>query len=415
MIRPLRPAPFAWIVLFLVASILTAQDIVPQAPSAVLMDQLTGRVLFQKNPDQPIPPASLTKLMTLHLAWKALAEGRVRAGDLVPVTPETTGSAVPPGSSLMFLEPGQRVTVRELMVGLAVVSGNDAGMTLARHLAGTQEAFVAQMNAEARSLGLTRTVFFDSFGYDDRNRTSAGDFARFCRVYLTAHPQSLEVLHNVREFAYPLAENQAPTDRRKVRTIVQSNRNTLLGAYPGADGLKTGYIEESGYNLAATALRGDQRLIAVLLGIQARDTAEGTKLRTEAAARLLDFGFSGYPLRALPLPEPHPVRIWYSAPGYLTPGPDGPTVFPLTDDEARGIAVRRVGFDEGIGPVAAGTSLGRLVWSKDGRDFYSVELRTAVPAAPAPWWTGLWDGVVLFFRGLTGAVPPRTFAGHTGS
>ncbi|HTH12933.1 MAG TPA: serine hydrolase, partial [Spirochaetia bacterium] len=230
------------ILLVLTSALLAAQDLVPLAPSAVLVDQLTGRILFQKQPDLPIPPASLTKLMTLHLTWKALASGRIHPEDPVPVTAATTGKAVPPGSSLMFLEPGQRVTVKELMLGLAVDSGNDAGMTLAQFLAGSQEAFVASMNAEAQELGLTRTVFFDAFGYDARNRTTAGDFSQFCRTYLTQHPQSVEFLHNVRELDYPLESNLAPQAKR-LRTIHQTNRNTLLGAYPGADGLKTGYID----------------------------------------------------------------------------------------------------------------------------------------------------------------------------
>ena len=182
----------------------------------------------------------------------------------------------------MFLEPGQKVTVRDLMLGLAVDSGNDAGLTLARFLGGSQEAFVTSMNAEAQALGMTQTIFYDSYGYEARNMTTAGDFSQFCRFYLAAHPQSVQVLHNVKDLDFPLAENQAPGDHKKVRTIHQTNRNSLLEAYPGADGLKTGYIDESGYNLAATALRGDQRLVVVILGIKAKNTASGDRLRTTA-------------------------------------------------------------------------------------------------------------------------------------
>lgn len=414
MIRHLLPALAAW--LFAAAApVLTAQDLVPEAPSAVLLDQLSGRVLFQKDPDRPIPPASLTKLMTLHLAWKALAEGRVKAGDLVPVTPETTGAAVPPGSSLMFLEPGQQVTVRDLMLGLAVDSGNDAGMTLARQLGGSQEAFVAAMNAEARAWGLGSTVFFDAFGYDARNQTTASDFARFCRLYLTAHPQSVEVLHNIRTLSFPRAENRTPGDSRPPRTITQTNRNTLLEAYPGADGLKTGFIDEAGYNLAATALRNGQRLVAVLLGVQGRTSAEGTRLRTEAAARLLDFGFSRYPLKALPLPAPKAVRLWFSEPGSVVPAAAGPTVYPLSEAEAPGVTVRQEGPGEFRGPAAAGTVLGALVWSKDGTDFYRVPLTAPVSTAQAPWWTGLWDQITLLVRGLTGVPQPRPAVPRTES
>lgn len=381
------------------------QDLVPQAASAVLIDQLTGRVLYEKAPDVVIPPASLTKLVTLHLAWKALAEGRVQASDLVEVTAETTGPSVPPGSSLMFLAPGQRVTVRELMLGLAVDSGNDAGMTLARHLAGSQEAFVAAMNAEMQALGLASTVFFDAFGYDARNRTTAADFARFCHLYLSQHPQATEVLHGVREMTYPLEVNQAPG--RRAPPIRQANRNLLLDAYPGADGLKTGYIDESGYNLAATAQRDGRRLVAVVLGIQGRTSAEGSQRRTEAATTLLDFGFQTFPLRALPLPEPAAVRVWFSAPGWVTPTTGGPTVYPLSEAEVRGIVVTREGPLEVRGPWSGPAELGALVWSKDGREFYRVPLVAGL-APEAPWWQALWDQVLLFFRGLTGAPPPAS-------
>lgn len=389
---------------------LAAQDLVPEVPSVVLLDQLSGRILYQKQPDLPIPPASLTKLMTLHLAWKALADGRVTPSQPVPITGETTGRLVPPGSSLMFLEPGQQVTFRELMLGLAVDSGNDAGMTLARFLAGSQQAFVAAMNAEASTLGLRQTVFFDAFGYDPRNRTTAADFAQFCRFYLAAHPQSVQVLHSVREMAFPLEANRPVGDRRPVRTIVQTNRNNLLGLYPGADGLKTGFIEESGYNLAATAQRGDQRLVAVLLGVQGRDAVEGSRIRTAAAVRLLDFGFTSYPLRPLPLPAIPTIRVWFSAPGSLVPAPGGPTVYPLANDELA-VQVRWVGPLEVAGPVEAGAVLGHLVWSKDGKDFHSVAMKAAKAAPAAPWWVGAWDRIVLFFRGLTGAKEPTSISG----
>ena len=401
------------LLLLFVAFSVSALDLVPEAPSAVLLDQLTGRVLFQKQPDKPVPPASLTKLMTLHLVWVALGAQKISATEQVPVTAETTGKAVPPGSSLMFLEPGQRVTVKDLMLGLAVDSGNDAGMTLAQFLGGSQEAFVGMMNTEAARLCLINTVFFDSFGYDARNRTTAADFARFSRFYLQAHPQSVQVLHNQPSFSFPRAENQAPGDRHRLNTITQQNRNTLIGRYPGADGLKTGYIDESGYNLAATAERGGQRLVAVILGVQGKDTAEGGRLRTAAGERLLDFGFANFPLRALPLPPVAPVRVWFSEPGSVTPVPAGPTVYPLSLDEQAGIEVRTEVSTEVEGPLAAGAVLGRLVWSRAGKDFQSIPLAAPAGTARAPWWAGTWDRIVLFFRGLTGTPAPKPASART--
>ena len=243
----------------------------------------------------------------------------------------------------------------------------------------------------------------------------AADFARFSRLYLLAHPQSVQVLHNQKEFTYPLAANQAPGDRRRLSAITQQNRNTLIGAYPGADGLKTGFIEESGYNLAATALRGDQRLVAVILGVQGRDTAEGGRLRTAAGARLLDFGFATYPLRALPLPTLAPVRVWFSQPGTLLPVANGPMVYPLAAEELVGVSARVEAPVEVEGPVAAGAVLGRLVWFRDGKEFYAVPLKAAAAAPEAPWWTGLWDRIVLFFRGFTGTPAPKPAADRTQS
>jgi len=411
---PLGPKSLLSLGLLLVATALWSLDVVPEAPSAVLVDQLTGRVLFQKEPDRPFPPASLTKLMTLHLTWEALASKKISLTDVVPVTRETSGKAVPPGSSLMFLEEGDHVTVKDLMLGLAIDSGNDAGMTLAQFLGGSQDKFVAQMNQETQALGLTHTVFFDSFGYDARNRTTAADFARFSRFYLQVHPQSVLVLHNQKEFSYPLPENR-PLAHRPVRPIVQQNRNTLIGTYPGADGLKTGYIDESGYNLAATALRGNQRLVAVILGIQGKDPVQGGRLRTEAGVRLLDFGFEHYPLRALPLVPLAPVRVWFSTPGTVVPVPAGPTVYPLANEEAAGVTVQAEELPEVQGPLAAGTVLGRLIWTREGKELYSVDLKTATEVPAAPWWTGLWDRVLLFFRGLTGHPAPKTIGAHTRS
>ena len=384
-----------------------AQDLVPEAPSAVLLDQLSGRVLFQKNPERPIPPASLTKLMTLHLAWKALEQGLIHPQDLVPITADTTGKAVPPGSSLMFLEPGQRVTVKDLLLGLAVDSGNDAGMTLAAFLGGSQQGFVSMMNTEAQALGLSHTVFADSFGYDARNLTTAGDFARFSRFYLAVHPQAVSMIHSVRQFAFPLEENRATGDRKRIRTILQTNRNTLLGLYPGADGLKTGYIDESGYNLVATAVRGEQRLVAVVLGIQGRSEAEGGRLRTAVGIKLLDFGFQNFPLRPLPLPNVKAVRVWFSTPGTLQPALAGATVYPLASTELSKIEVHTEGAEEVAGPVSSGTVLGRAVWTKDGQEIYHVDLKAVTNADPAPWWVGLWDRIVLFFRSFTGAQFPK--------
>jgi len=368
------------------------------------MDFTTGRLLFQKNPDWQDPPASLTKLMTLHLAWKALEAGKLSPATLVPVRKDVL-RLVPPGSSLMFLEAGQRVTVKELMLGMAVDSGNDAGLVLADFLAGNQEKFIAQMNAEAQSLGLKQTRFQDAYGFSAANTTTVLEWARFCRFYLQKHSQAIEYLHNVREFTFPGPENFPPGVSRS-QAITQSNRNSLLETYPGADGLKTGYITESGYNLAATALRGNQRLIAVLMGIQGKDANEGGAKRSAAASKLLDFGFKTYPLRTLPVPVIPPVKVWYSQEGRVDVLVGQDAVYPLSEAEFRQVEVKVVLERAFLGPFSVRTILGHLEWTREGKEFYRLALVSARELHRAPWWEAFGDGLTLFFQALLGSKSP---------
>lgn len=139
---------------------------------AVLYDLETGALLYEKNADASIPPASMTKLMSLHLAYEAIASGELSKEQLIPISPEASFQACPPRSSLIFLEAGHRVTLLDLIIALALPSGNDAGVALARAVAGSMSAFVEKMNSEARRLGLTKTRFVDYFGYSAENLTT---------------------------------------------------------------------------------------------------------------------------------------------------------------------------------------------------------------------------------------------------
>ncbi|MDR2181431.1 MAG: D-alanyl-D-alanine carboxypeptidase, partial [Treponema sp.] len=251
--------------------------------SAVLMDAVTGTLLFSHNPSERIPPASLTKLMTIHLVLREIEAGRAAPGDIVPLPPESWAENQGAHSSLMFLGRGQRVTLGELLLGMAVSSGNDAAVAAALRFAPSVEAFASLMNAEAGALGLSATYFVEPAGISELNQTSAADFARFCRYYLQRHPQSTVTLHSVRQFAYPQAANIASP-----RTILQYSHNPLLGVVEGVDGLKTGHINEAGYNIALTAQRGASRFIAVLLGARTEDD------RDADARTLLEWGFANY-------------------------------------------------------------------------------------------------------------------------
>lgn len=263
------------------------------ARSAVVMDAASGSLLFEKNPDQSIPPASLTKLVAMYTVMQAVERGEISLTDSITPPVESWAVNIPPGSSLMFLGKNQRVTVEELMRGMAVVSGNDAAMALAIHTAGSVEAFVRQMNEAVAALGLQNTHFEDANGLSEYNRTTARDFARFSAIYVRKYPEHLTRFHSLREFSYPQLHNML----KPQATIRQPATNTLLVKLVGCDGIKTGFIYESGFNIALTAQRNGVRFIAVILGGAGKSMAEGKALREENGAILMEWVFSHFSTR----------------------------------------------------------------------------------------------------------------------
>jgi len=379
---------------------LLAQPAAPAvaARAAYLVDFNSGRVLYEMNADEPIPPASLTKLMTLYLTYEALAQGRIRRDDLVPIS-ERAWAQNPElwGSSLMWLEPGQKVTVGEVMLGVAVPSGNDAAIALAEKLAGTVEAFVSQMNAKARELGLENTRFVDPHGLSPENRITARDAARLAIRYITDFPQALTELHSVKEFTYPQPHNLSPDKvRRGTQPIRQENRNWLLWSYPGADGLKTGYIEEAGYNLIATAKRGDMRLVAVLLG------TESEAAREAQGTALLNWGFENWTsLQLFPADRVMGrVRVWKGAGDQVDVVPERPLWVAIPKGSEAQL-VETVSLRKSVvAPVRQGQVLGEAVAVLGDEEVGRVNLvaREAVP--PGGFFKRLWDSIRLFVAGL---------------
>ena len=238
------------------------------ARSAILIDQASGRVLYQRNADQPFVPASLAKLMSLHIIYEKLADRSISRTDVVSLSTHAWANNQAPGSTLMNLGPGQIVTVEELMKGMAVASGNDAATALAEYVAGSTTNFVRLMNEEAKFLGYATTRFTDPAGVQEANRVTAREFADFCRRYIDQHPEALAELHSLREFEYPLAQNLVDGRRTPHVTKKQYNGNYLVWDDFGVDGLKTGHLDDENFTAAITARRGDMRLIVVLLGVQ---------------------------------------------------------------------------------------------------------------------------------------------------
>ncbi len=249
----------------------TSQDALHcDAQAAVLIDALTGQVLYEQNPSAKMPPASFVKVMTLYLAYDALRAGQLKLEDMVTVSEKAWRIQ----GSKMFIKVGDRVKVEDLLKGIAIASGNDACIALAEHMAGSEEIFVTKMNEKGRLLGLKETHFNNSHGMPaDDQYTTAMDMATLSRRYIEDHPEAL-ALHSATEYEY--------------NGIRQGNRNTLLQKNIGVDGLKTGHVEESGYHLVATAKRDGQRMIAVVMG------CDKVKKRAPEAQKLLEYGFKNF-------------------------------------------------------------------------------------------------------------------------
>ncbi len=266
------------------------------AKSAILIDVLTGDILFEKNADQEIPPASMTKLVEMYVVFDAVEKGEVSLDDVVPLPRESWAVNLPSDASIMFLAQDQIVTLRELLLGLSIASGNDASIAVAHYVAGNMESFVQKMNDVIQNMGLTKTHFVESSGYSEKNITTAKEFAAFCRNYITRFPFAIKEFHSQRVLRYPLEKNLPEYKKSKgdSEAIIQYNTNKLLGNLEGVDGLKTGFIYESGYNLALTATRDNRRFLSVTMGGPGIGSAQGNLYRNADGKTLMDFAFNGF-------------------------------------------------------------------------------------------------------------------------
>ncbi len=255
-----------------------AQAIQTSARWALLMDADTGSVLFQKDADAAMSPASMVKVMTAELVFKEIRDGRISLDTEMPVSENAwrTGGAMSRGSA-MFAKLGEQIKVSDLLRGLIIQSGNDAAIVLAEGLAGSEDAFAGMMNKRARELGLRDSNFTNSWGKSDpRQKTTARDLAKLSVHVIKTYPDLYKIFAET-EFTW-----------NKIR---QTNRNPLLTMNMGADGLKTGNIDDSGYGLIGSAVQGEQRLILVING-----TKSG-KERTDEARKLLTWGFRAFDVR----------------------------------------------------------------------------------------------------------------------
>ena len=367
------------------------------ATAAVLIDAATGTVLYARNPGLEIPPASLTKVVAMHLVQNAVAAGRASMDEIVPIGIESWAQNQPPFSSLMFLEPGQIVTLRELMLGLAVPSGNDASVAVALRFSPSVDEFTAEMTREMRRMGLVRTRFVEPSGISALNMTTAAEFTSFSREYLRRHPRSLAEFHSVREFAFPTAANVRPALRANPGTIVQEIRNTLLWTFPGVDGLKTGFIPASGFNVALTAARDDTRFIATILG------STSAADRNRDGDLLLSWAFDNFRTVRLATPRIDPARLWKGRERHVALLPTEPLVFTAPLDRVGDRAAPlwfAVELDGPlVAPLPAFHPAGWLVLADDAGEVHRVRLVTAREYGRGNIFRRAWGAIRLFFMG----------------
>ena len=243
--------------------------------SAILMDVGSGQILFEKNPHEKLPPASVTKVMTMLLAVEALDSGKIKLDDEVQISERASEM----GGSQIFLEPGESQKVDDLLKGIAVASANDACVAMAEFIAGSEEEFVAMMNEKAKSLGMNDTHFANTNGLPvDNHYTSAHDIAIM----------SKELLKHEKITKYLTTWMDKIVVGKKRVSIGLANTNKMIKHYQGATGVKTGFTQEAKYCLSASAKRGETHLVAATLG------APTTQERFKDASTLLDYGFANY-------------------------------------------------------------------------------------------------------------------------
>lgn len=255
--------------------------------AAILIDEDSGTVLYEKNADESRPIASITKVMTLLLTFEALEAGRIAADDLVPVSEHAYGM----GGSQIWLEPGEQMTLDDMLKAICIASANDAAVAVAEHVGGSEPAFVSMMNEKAAALGMENTHFENACGLDAEGHLStARDVAVMSREVLLKHPQ-------VKQYCTVWTDSLRGGETQLVNT------NKMLKSYAGITGLKTGTTGRAGVCIAASAERDGLRLIAVVLG------ASSSQDRFDAAAALLNYGFTRFESAAAPLPQDPPQSL----------------------------------------------------------------------------------------------------------
>lgn len=330
-----------------------ADDLNLAAPSVILVESQTGQVLFEKNAHEKLPPASVTKIMTMLLTIEAVDSGQIKMEDMVTCTEEAASM----GGSQVYLEEGEQMSVHDMLKAVAVASGNDAAVALACHLAGSHEGFVKKMNERAKELGMENTNFVNCNGLDDENHyTTAYDISVMSRE-LISHPR-------IFEFTSIWMDSLRNGDFGLVNT------NKLIRFYEGANGLKTGSTSVAKYCLSASAKRNDMNLIAVIMA------APTSKERFADATKLLDYGFANYAIANSLVTDEDltEIKVKKGAENIVNPGAKEQTGVLVSKDKLNSIEKRLSIPEEIEAPIAKGQKIGEIEFFIDGNKVGGTDL-----------------------------------------
>lgn len=347
-----------------------APPLVTDVKSAILMERDTGKVLYEKNSNEELPPASMTKIMTMLLIMEAIDQGKLKWDEKI----RTSEYAASMGGSQIFLEPGEEMTTKEMMRGIAIGSGNDAAVAMAERIAGSEEAFVEKMNEKAKQLGLKHTHFKNVTGLPvDGHYSTAYDMAIMAKELLKYE----DITKYTGMYESYLREN---TDKK----FWLVNTNKLVRFYPGVDGLKTGFTSEAKYCLTATAQKNGMRVIAVVFG------APTSKDRNAQITKMLDYAFSQF--------ETHPMYKRNQVVGKARVSKGKVKTIEALTSERLSLLTKKGEKTDGIeqkiivqkhinAPIHKGDKIGTIKFIKDGKVVLESPLVAGINVDEAGWWT----------------------------
>lgn len=323
-----------------------------QSKSAILIEAKSGKVIYEKNADEQLRPASVTKIMTLLLIFEEIANGNMSYDDIVTVTEHAASM----GGSQCFFEAGEQQTVKDMIKCVEVASGNDAAVAMAEHIAGSEEAFVNMMNERANELGMNNSHFENACGLEaEGHLTTARDIAIMSRELMLNHPE-------ITEYSTIWMDSIIHKTARGESKFDLANTNKFLKQYTGATGLKTGYTSQAKYCMSATANRNGVTLIAVIMG------AETKEIRNSEACKLLDYGYAKCKtyVDTEVLPEDFKIEVKAGTQKYVTYNPIEKNEIVLVDGNPDAVTKEIIIHNKLEAPIHEGDAIGVVQYSYDG-------------------------------------------------